>query len=225
MKQEPKNKRKDRRAPAPIWNWTKTAAAKRMFKWCRWLHVYLSTALFSLLMFFCITGLFLNHTAWFSSNAGSSIERINLPKDLAAQLMQSQDPPLDMLKSYVQKQTGLTEPRKVDLDLELGEWTFDYPLPAGYAFVTIFIAEAVMEIEIQRGTLIAVMNDLHKGRHTGTTWSWVIDISAILLCLLSMTGLFILFQQAKWRVSGVLLVILGTLAPILIYFLWVPAYG
>ena len=37
--------------------------------------------------------------------------------------------------------------------------------------------------------LVAILNDLHKGRDTGPAWSILIDVSAILLTLISLTGL------------------------------------
>lgn len=37
----------------------------------------------------------------------------------------------------------------------------------------------------------AVINDLHKGRDSGDTWQWLIDISAVLLAFVSLTGYLI----------------------------------
>ncbi|MEJ7769503.1 MAG: PepSY-associated TM helix domain-containing protein [Chitinophagaceae bacterium] len=37
--------------------------------------------------------------------------------------------------------------------------------------------------------LIAVLNDLHKGRDSGKDWSWLIDVSSGLLTLVSLSGL------------------------------------
>jgi hypothetical protein len=66
------------------------------------------------------------------------------------------------------------------------------------------------------------MNDLHKGRHTGEYWSWLIDISAVFMLLFSFTGLIILFQQLKRRGTGLWLLMWGTATPVLIYLIWVP---
>lgn len=224
MKKLPTSKQSHLNQSTRLWGWAKTPLARRWFNYCRWIHVYLSTALFSLLIFFCLTGIFLNHTDWFQTKTDPTRKTIPLPQKLATQLANPEKPPLEEMKAFIRQETGLFDARKIDMDLEFGEWTFDFPLPAGYAFITVKAEEATMEIESQEGTLIAIMNDLHKGRHTGKSWSWVIDISAVLLCLLSVTGLFILFQQAKWRLSGLALVILGTILPLLIYAVWVPAY-
>ena len=127
-----------------IWSWTSSPAAKKLFVTSRMLHLYVSAALFSLLIFFCVTGITLNHIDWLSS----------------------------------------------------GE---EYSIPAGYAFATWYIYQGTVEVEYQKGSIIAIMNDLHKGRHTGKYWRWLIDISAVFMLLFSLTGLIILFQQLKRR--------------------------
>ena len=56
-------------------------------------------------------------------------------------------------------------------------------------------------IETRSGAM-AVINDLHRGASTGKSWSWVIDVSAILLTLVSVTGLTLMFFVYKRRVAG-----------------------
>jgi hypothetical protein len=64
------------------------------------------------------------------------------------------------------------------------------------------------------------MNDLHKGRDTGSTWLWVIDISSILMTIVSVTGLILLLFLKKKRLSGLLLLLLGLIAVSIIYHYW-----
>ena len=66
--------------------------------------------------------------------------------------------------------------------------------------------------------------DAHEeeGRHTGEAWSWVIDISAVLMILFSITGMIILFQNRKKRLVGIWLTVLGVATPAVIYLCWVP---
>ncbi len=61
-----------------------------------------------------------------------------------------------------------------------------------------------------RSGIVAVMNDLHKGRDSGSGWSWVIDISAGVMMLVSLSGFGLLFYLKKRRVSGVAAAVLGT---------------
>lgn len=203
------------------WQWIKKPAAKTLFSISRWLHVYLSTALFSLLFFFSLTGIFLNHLDWFDSEGVNRIEEININANF-----NESEPDLNNIAksvhSLLSKTHPLPMPRKTTIDNDLGEITLDYSLPAGYAFATIMPTEGIVELEIQQGSLIALLNDLHKGRHSGESWSLLIDISAVLICLFSITGIILLLQQIKWRTAGFSLVVAGTLFPIAIYFLFVP---
>ena len=75
--------------------------------------------------------------------------------------------------------------------------------------------------ELDHG-LIALVNDLHKGRDTGAVWSAVIDFSAGLMTLISLTGLVLLFYLKLKRVTGVIVALIGTVVLVVIYRLWVP---
>ncbi len=58
--------------------------------------------------------------------------------------------------------------------------------------------------------LTAIINDLHKGQDTGIVWSIVIDVSAVLLVFISISGvLLLIWLKHLWR-SGLLTIIGGT---------------
>lgn len=194
--------------------------ARRMFSFCRWLHIYVSCALFSLLLFFCITGITLNHPDW-ASTKPEQVRYLDLPSHLRL-TEYTQEYPVKKIQSYIESKTGLSHPRSVDLALEFGEITYDYPLPAGYAYVTVLVEEQTIEIEHVEGDILALMNDLHKGRHSGQVWSWLIDLSALLMMFFTLTGLFILFQNTKHRRHALYIVCTGIVTPLAIYWLAVP---
>ena len=204
------------------WYWTKTSVAKKMFSICRWLHIYVSTALFSLLIFFCFTGITLNHAAFFSGEGEQQLKIAPLPQNLMSSLNRDEDLALFKLQTYVENIIGLEDVRSIDIDKEVGEISFDYPIPAGYVFVTVYLDVGEIEIEQKSGSLVSLLNDLHKGRHSGEFWSWLIDISAGLMLVFSMTGLVILLQNNKRRAKGIFYILLGSIAPWLAYLLWVP---
>ena len=67
---------------------------------------------------------------------------------------------------------------------------------------------------------VGVLNDLHKGRDTTTAWKWVIDVSAVFLVVVAITGLGIqavyrkrrrsaLALAASFAVIGIVLLVLG----------------
>jgi len=211
-----------KKAVGKYWQWTKSIMAKKLFSLCRWLHIYVSTALFSLLIFFCFTGITLNHAAWFTDEGEQQLKIAPLPQSLLNSLNNGEKLALFNLQQHIEKLIGLDEVRSIDVDREVGEISFDYPIPAGYVFVTVYLDSSEIEIEQKSGSLIALLNDLHKGRHSGEFWSWLIDISAGLILIFSLTGLVILLQNNKRRVKGIIYLILGSLAPWFAYLLMVP---
>ena len=83
------------------------------------------------------------------------------------------------------------------------------------------LAGSYTMVEVRNG-FVAVLNDLHKGRDAGPVWHAVIDVSAGLLVLVSLTGLVILWFVYKRRTSGFILAIAGGLLCMLLYAVSVP---
>lgn len=198
---------------------------KKLYAICRAVHIYVSTALFSLLIFFCITGLLLNHLSWISEEGKvSGVKQGSLPEEVSDAFQQnfSAVNAMTRIAPYLKDTYQLTELSSFDWDKDANELILDYPIPAGYALVVIDTASFNYDIEYQQANLLSVLNDLHKGRHSGEVWSWVIDASAVLICLFSFTGLFILFQNKKKRQFGLWLTLLGSITPIIIYYFFIP---
>lgn len=202
-------------------HWLKTKQAKQLFSLFRWLHIYLSMALFSLLVFFCFTGITLNHTEWTSSHS-VKMTTLALPKALHNTVQGSDELPLKKIQQFIEQHTQLSEPQSIDVQLDEHEITYDYLLPASNAFVSVFLTSGEIEIETQQGNFISLINDLHKGRNTGKYWQWLIDVSAVVILLFSFTGVFILFQNAKHRKNASTILIAGITTPVILYFLFVP---
>ena len=198
---------------------------KELYSICRVIHIYVSTALFSLLIFFCVSGILLNHLSWISDEGKvSGLKQGSLPENITNGLQQSISAvdSMTLIAPYLSENYQLTELSSIDWDKDANELVLDYPIPAGYVLVVIDTLTFNYDIEYQQANLLSVLNDLHKGRHSGEVWSWVIDISATLVCLFSFTGLFILFQNKKKRQFGLWLTLLGSATPILIYIFFIP---
>jgi hypothetical protein len=73
-------------------------------------------------------------------------------------------------------------------------------------------------MESTRYGLVAIANDLHKGRHTSTVWSWVIDVSAVGLVLVSATGLLLGLLIQRRRRSALVLLIVGVVGGVALIF-------
>ncbi len=67
------------------------------------------------------------------------------------------------------------------------------------------------DLTVSRFGFVAVLNDLHKGRDTGSKWSTIIDFSAVLMTLVSLTGLTLIFFLNKRRLFGLVIAVTGAL--------------
>jgi hypothetical protein len=70
--------------------------------------------------------------------------------------------------------------------------------------------------------VVSIMNDLHKGRDSGGAWGWFIDVSAVIMMIMSLSGFGLLLYLKKRRAPGLLVAVLGTIAMFLVWALGVP---
>lgn len=75
--------------------------------------------------------------------------------------------------------------------------------------------------EIRPGVLV-VLQDLHRGKGAGRAWSWVIDASAAVITVASITGLALLLFYRRRRFSGLLTAVVGSVLVLVIYLFCVP---
>jgi hypothetical protein len=72
-------------------------------------------------------------------------------------------------------------------------------------------------VDITTNDFVSIINDLHKGRHTGRAWSWLIDVSAILSVVVSLTGFLLIFFLKLRRRPALLVATGGTVAVWVMY--------
>ena len=188
----------------------------------RWLHIYISMFSLALILFFSLTGVTLNHPAWFGSGADRVVEaqgRLSVgwlhPVPPSAQIQKLEV--VEHLRQAHGVRGALADFRVDDHECVV---TFKGP---GYA------ADAFIDRETGAYTLtetdhgwIARINDLHKGRDTGPGWSVVIDVSAVFMTLVSLTGLILLFYLKLRRYPGLVVTLIGAVVGLAAFLLFVP---
>ena len=187
-------------------------------KVARWLHIYLSMVSFAVVLFFAVTGLTLNHPDWFSSAVKTRETKGSIDSSL---LHGAGGPEKDAIVRSIRAKEhlhGAVDEVRVD-DSEV---SFSYRAPGYSADVIVERDRGTYTVTEVRNGFVAVMNDLHKGRDSGKAWGWLIDASAILLTLVSFTGLVILWFIYKRRISGLLIAAAGSMLCFLVYKIFVP---
>ncbi|WFO19110.1 PepSY-associated TM helix domain-containing protein [Pseudoalteromonas sp. H100] len=196
-----------------------------MYSTSRALHIYISTALFFLLILFCVSGIVLNHVDWLKNDKSNGQVTATIPAELVtkANAQLNTLPSLyPEIEAYLATQYSLTKVKSIEWEKEDALVMLDYPLPAGFAYAELDFTTGELNLDYQTGGFFSLIGDLHKGRYTGEVWSWVIDISAVLMIIFAITGMIILFQNRKKRLAGIWITVLGIATPLVIYLCWVP---
>jgi hypothetical protein len=160
----------------------------------RWLHIYGSMISFAIVFFFSVTGITLNHPDYFAGELKTTQEKGKLDSNWVAN-----------------KDTNKIA------KLEIVEW-----LRKNHNIKAAVRENGSYELTLLRAGIVGIMNDLHKGRDTGSKWSWVIDVSAILMVLVSLTGMILILYIKRKKWSGLIMAVIGTLVLYLLYRIFIP---
>ena len=171
---------------------------------------------FAVVLFFAATGLTLNHPDWFA-NQQRTVVRHGVAD--AALLKGDVDKLalVEMLRAREHMRGAVSDVRVDDSQVQISARA------PGYT-ADVFVDRATGKYDLTEVSsgFVAVMNDLHKGRDAGKTWGWLIDASAILLTLVSVSGLVLIWFVYKRRVAGLLLAAIGTGIVVALYRWFVP---
>jgi hypothetical protein len=174
---------------------------------------------FALVFFFAVTGLTLNHADKFGDEVRTQQEKgqldahwVNSPDTLKIAKLQI----VEYLRNKYGIRAALSDFR-ID-DQQIGV-SFKGPGYAADAFID--RTTGAYDLTKTSAGFVGVINDLHKGRDTGRVWSVVIDIAAVLMTLVSLTGMLLLLFLRRKRVSGLIVAALGLLVAYVVYKIWV----
>ena len=179
---------------------------------------------FLILFFFAATGFTLNHAQWFDSQARTAQRQGTLDRAWM------RTPDADgVAKNKIIEYLRRAERIRGSVGTDEGDFTVDdsqcqisFKGPAYEASAVIDRNTGNYQLTETRGGFIALLNDLHKGRDTGGKWSTVIDISAVFMAFVSLTGLVLIFYLTKRRKSALIAIAIGAVISYLIYAFWVP---
>lgn len=175
------------------------------------------------MVLFAITGITLNHASQIETTPVIVNRSAELPSSMHSELAELDLDGLALLP--VDLVDWLGEQFSVRAQGRQADWSADeiylsMPAPGADAWLAIDRYSGLVEFESTSRGWVAYFNDLHKGRHTGTAWSWFLDVFAIATLVFCITGLLLLYERAKHRRWTWPLVGFGLIAPwLLIIFL------
>jgi hypothetical protein len=202
---------------------TTTARAKRSRKafWLKQLHTWhwISSAVSLVgLLLFAITGFTLNHAAEIEGSPQTVERAAQLPAPLLPAIKPDDAADTQEAAARPGRGVGRGQSRHQARARADAEWSADeiylaLPRPGGDGWVAIDRASGAVTTESTSRGWIAWLNDLHKGRNSGTVWKWFIDIFVLACIVFSLTGLVLLQMHSKNRPSTWPLVGAGLVIP------------
>jgi uncharacterized protein len=207
-------------APAPPARPAKKRSRKAF--WLKQLHTWhwISSAISLIgLLLFAITGFTLNHAADIEGSPVTQEAKAQLPKALLPRIAPDDAPDTkkpfpDEIRSWLE--SNLKSRASGDADWSADEIYLALPRPGGDGWISVDRATGEVTTENTSRGWIAYLNDLHKGRNSGTAWKWFIDIFVLACMVFTLTGLVLLWMHSKHRKSTWPLVGAGLVIPALI---------
>lgn len=178
---------------------------RRRMQLYRTMHLWhwISAAVcFAALALFTVTGITLNHASAISAQPEVSSGTAQVPGNLRGVLASSpaSAAALAEITAWAEAEFKLSL-RDASSEVSEEEVYLSAPGPGRDAWVSIDLASGAAKFEKTDRGWLAYFNDLHKGRNTGITWTIFIDIVAVAVLFFSLTGLVLLWIQARQRKS------------------------
>jgi hypothetical protein len=172
------------------------------------------------MLIFSITGFTLNHPEWIKSEPNIIRWEKNISPQLSDELSKENVDITQQIAAKITKETGI-DIKNIKPEINDGEVYFAMPGPGFDEWLSIDVASGVVTYERSHRGVIAVLNDLHKGRDSGPVWKLFIDVIALAAIVFCITGFGLLWLYEKgrkitWPVAG-----LGVIAPIILFLLFV----
>lgn len=174
------------------------------------------------LLLFTVTGITLNHAGQIEAAPVTAEREAQLPERLLPLVAPRDGEGGDKEERALPPEIAgwLTQELAVK-PRDTAEWSADeiyvpLPRPGGDGWVSIDRATGEVLSETTSRGAVSYLNDLHKGRNTGTAWSWFIDIFAVASLVFALTGLVLLWLHSHRRPSTWPLVGFGLLIPLIL---------
>lgn len=181
----------------------------------RLLHSWLSMATMLVVAFFAVTGLLLNHQEWsFGITPSTTQARGELPSGS----IQGGAPNWLDISEYLRTSQGASG-QVSDYGITGTTGRIAYAGPGYAASATFDVDTGTYTMTTTRYGLVSYFSDLHRGSNTSGAWGWVIDVAAVGLAVVALSGVVLQLLIRKKRTTALVLLGVGVVAGVGLMFL------
>lgn len=201
----------------------KASLLKQLYQW----HWISSAICLVGMLVFSVTGITLNHASQIEAEPVVQLQTMATPTVINQQLQkvtakeQAQSSLPKNVEQWLINQHGIRLTDESQIEWSSDEVYISLPKAGGDAWARFSLSDSQFEYENTDRGLISLLNDLHKGRHTGAVWQGFIDVFSVACVIFSLTGLFILQQHARRRPMVWPLLGSGLVIPLLLIIFFV----
>lgn len=182
----------------------------------RTIHIYLTMFALLLMLFFGLTGILLSHEDWLGADTIVPTESTGIiPVPLLT------EPDRLMVVEHLRTAYGAVGGVST-FDVDSASLRIEMKGPGRRTEAEIDRVTGEATIRVERRGLFLRLDDLHRGKDAGLAWRWVLDLSAVLLIVGSITGLIMWFGLPRRRRWGVVALLTGIVFCLTIYLAFVP---
>jgi hypothetical protein len=167
----------------------------------RWVHIFSAAPVLLFMLFFAVTGFFLNHGSW--SIGTTKTESLNMPIPEALKELSFEADTATSALSVLHWLNATHHIYGVDIEYE---WEPDELIllislrgPSGSYEVEVYPEDNEMTVYSRSFPLLEMLNNLHRGKHTHPFWSLLSDVSAICMFLFCISGFWLFIANPLRR--------------------------
>ncbi|MBL4849545.1 MAG: PepSY-associated TM helix domain-containing protein [Planctomycetes bacterium] len=183
--------------------WRRAAA-----RWTRTLHIYASLLGLLSLLFFALSGFLLHHAEWFETPSQVTEYQLTLEPNLEG---------LAVVKSLRAKGvTGLLGA----FEEGGGRLELSFEKPGETSEVSVEVTSGLASVRKESRGSAELLGEIHTGKHTGTLGGLLVDVTAVILATLSLSGLYLWAGLPKRRKLGLAALAAAVLSGVSLVAYW-----
>lgn len=185
-------------------------------KWTRSLHIYISMLGLLALIFFSFTGIMLNHEEWFGFAEPRIVKKEGSMPEASAPV-----PDKLAIVEKLRKEFGATGALD-SFEVEDDRLAVVFKSPGRRTEAELSRADGHAEVTLETHGFSGRIAELHRGTDAGAGWRLILDASAVLLLITSLTGVALWCLVPKWRPLGLTAVAASVVICGVVYLALVP---